>query len=342
MTAAELEFTRRNGALWQELERETKFFSRHMGRIRNRITGRGPDKERTDRFMETYRRAANHLAYARSFFGESSDTAAYLNRIAGSAHAVIYAGRSRGLRRFFAFVAKGFPRLFRREFLLFVITALVLILPGLLAYLYVRADVRNALLFLDAATLENLRPEGLYDEVSPVFNTIQGFYIGENNILVALKAFAGGLTLGLFTVYTLIGNGLIIGALAAYTQAGGTAAFFWSLILPHGITEFFAIFLSGMAGLALARAILRPGRVSRKTALIRAGRTAVRLMLMSILFLVFSAAVESWFTPLDLPYAVKYAFAGTVLVLLVLYLCAGIRKARRPADPDRVAFPPSP
>lgn len=328
MTLAEIEFVRENGALWQELEAETKYFRKHMGRIRNRVSRNGPDKERADHYMDIYRRTANHLAYARSFFGESTETAEYLNRIAANAHGVIYAGRSHGIRRFFTFVAKGFPKLFRSEIVLFVITALVLILPGLLAYFYVKADTRNALLFIDAATLENLRPEGNYDDVVALLNNINGFYIGENNIIVTLSAFAGGLTLGLFTIYMLINNGLLIGVLAAYTEAQGSAVFFWSLILPHGITEFFAIFLSGMAGLMLGRAIIKPGRISRRTALVKAGRNAIKLMVMCILFLIFSAIVESWFTPLALPYWVKYIFSGAVLVLLALYLCVGLRKKR--------------
>jgi len=328
VTKAELDFVREHGALWQELEAETKYFRGHMGRIRNRVSKNGPDKERVDHYMEIYRCTANHLAYARSFFGESTETAEYLNRIAGNAHAVIYAGRSRGIKRFFKFIATGFPKLFRSEIVLFIISALALILPGLVAYLYVKADVRNALLFVDAKTLENLRPEGVYDDVVPVMNNINGFYIGENNIIVCLSAFAGGLTLGLFTLYMLINNGMLIGVLAAYFEMQGSAVFFWSLILPHGITEFFAIFLSGMAGFVLGRAIIRPGRISRKTALIKAGKTALKLIMMCILFLIFSAVVESWFTPLALPYWVKYAFSGTVLVLLVLYLCVGIRKRK--------------
>src|SRR5690625_7713552 len=54
-----------------------------------------------------------------------------------------------------------------------------------------------------------------------------------NNIQVAFLAFAGGITFGLLTVYVLIFNGILVGALAAVFWNAGKSYEFWAYIVPH-------------------------------------------------------------------------------------------------------------
>ena len=325
MTETEQEFILKNSEIWRELESETQYFSKRMNRLRNKLSPSRLTRERVDHYIELYNMAANHLAYCRTFWGET-DTAQYLNRLVGSAHSVIYTKTVFSVNSIFAFLGKGFPKLFRKEFWFFLVAALAFIIPGVIAFLYVRTDIRNALAFMTEDQLAGIRPEGQYDTFNGGISTIEGFYIGSNNIVVCLQAFAGGLTLGLYTLYMLINNGIILGALAGVSSVRGCSAFFWSLILPHGVTELFAIMLSGAAGLMLGYALLRPGNISRKNALILAGKKALRFMVIAVLFLIPSAIIESFFTPRDLPYAVKFIFSGAVFLALAAYLCIGIRK----------------
>ena len=296
----EREFIDLHSATWRELESETAYFNRHMSRFRNSFKSSSLTRERVDHYIELYNQTANHLAYSRTFYGDTQ-TSEYLNRLAGNAHAVIYTKTEMHPSKFFRFIAKGFPALFRSEFKIFLLALLAFVIPALISYAYVSVDERNALAFVDEFTLMNLREEGNYDDFSASMAGVQGSYIGTNNIFVCLQAFAGGLTLGIFTLYMLISNGIIIGTLGAYYAYKGSGAFFWSLIVPHGVTELFSIFLSGAAGFMIALAILRPGKLTRKTALIEAGKKSLKFMLMCVLFLIPSAIIESFFTPLDIP-----------------------------------------
>lgn len=320
----EQEFIDLHSGMWRELEAETTYFSRHMSRLRNRLKASALTRERVDHYIELYNQTANHLAFCRTFYGDTQ-TSEYLNRIAGNAHAVIYSKTVFDPMKIIRFFTTGFPKLFRKEFVMFLIAFLAMAISAAVAYAYVRADTRNALAFMDEQSLASIREEGNYDDYSSVTSSITGTYIGMNNIFVCLLAFAGGFTLGIYTLYMLISTGIQLGVLGAYTASKGQSAFFWSLILPHGVTELFAIFLSGAAGFMIARAIIMPGKLTRKTALVENGKKALKFMVMAAVFLIPSAIIESFFTPLDLPYYVKFMFASGVFALLVMYLCVGIR-----------------
>ena len=84
-------------------------------------------------------------------------------------------------------------------------------------------------------------------------------------------------------------------------------------------------------------AMLNPGRLKWGTAVLRAGKKAVKLLVIGILLLIPSAVIESFFTPLDIPYIFKFLFALTMLILLVLYLCVGIGKDEKQKRTDAMA-----
>ena len=318
----EKEFIRKNGGVWRDLENEISFFSARKGS--RKADKDGPlSRERIDRFIVLYNQAANHLAYCRTFFGKT-ETEYYLNRLVGKAHSILYGKKAVSLRDGVRYLFSGFQKTFRKEFLFFLLAFLLMVIPALVGFLYARADVRNAEVFLGPVSL---REEGNYDDFVASVSAATGAYIGENNILVCREALAGGFTLGIFTVYLLIYNGWMVGVLGGYEAARGQGTFFWSLILPHGVTELFAIMLSGMAGFLIAWAIIHPGQLRRRTNLLLAGKKAIGIICVCAIWLIISAGIEAWFTPLALPYWTKYAFAAGMFVLLLVYLLLpGARK----------------
>lgn len=54
---------------------------------------------------------------------------------------------------------------------------------------------------------------------------------------VALIAFAGGLTGGVLTLFSLVFNGLLLGLVAGYAIHLGASDSIWRLIVPHGVLE---------------------------------------------------------------------------------------------------------
>jgi uncharacterized membrane protein SpoIIM required for sporulation len=137
-----------------------------------------------------------------------------------------------------------------------------------------------------------------------------GFYI-RNNISVAFQCFAGGLFLGLGSIFFLAVNGAFAGALAGYLTERGLSSTFFSFIATHSAFELTAIVLSGAAGLRIGHSLLAPGRLTRRHALVLASRDAVVLVYGVIAMLLVAAGIEAfwssanWLSPL-----VKYGVAS--------------------------------
>lgn len=122
-----------------------------------------------------------------------------------------------------------------------------------------------------------------------------------NNIVVALLALAGGFTFGVLTVYSLAYNGALIGVLGAFEWRGGGFDEFMRLVLPHGLLELSCISLAGGGGLAVARALIDPGRRTRSEALARLVPVIGACTLGTMIFLVVAGLTEGFITPWNLP-----------------------------------------
>ncbi len=129
-----------------------------------------------------------------------------------------------------------------------------------------------------------------------------------NNIQVAVLAFGGGLLLGLLTVYILIQNGVLLGAVAGLAIGAGNGRPFFELVTAHGVLELSCIAVAGMAGLRVASAIIDPGTRPRGEAFRQEARAAVEIVLGTAAWLVVAGLVEGFLTP---------AGKGLTVVLIV-------------------------
>jgi uncharacterized membrane protein SpoIIM required for sporulation len=150
-----------------------------------------------------------------------------------------------------------------------------------------------------------------------------------NNIQVSILAFAGGTLLGLFTLYVLAQNGLMLGIVAGAAQSLGFATNLWGFVAAHGVIELSVIFIAGGAGLQLGWSVIRPGLLTRRAALLLAARRAAQLLLGCIPLLVVAGTIEGFISPSALPLAVKLAVSFTSGVLLYSYLLLAGRDRRR-------------
>src|SRR5690606_26373250 len=103
-----------------------------------------------------------------------------------------------------------------------------------------------------------------------------GFYI-DNNIGIGFRCFAGGLFLGLGSIFFIVYNGALIGAVGGFLTERGLAATFYSFVATHSSFELIAIVLSGAAGLRLGQALVMPGRLTRRASLVTATREVTPL-----------------------------------------------------------------
>ena len=272
-----------------------------------------------------YRALVSDLSFARTQ-GASDGLITYLNELAGRAHGIVYVSRSARVGGIVDFICRDFPDVFRRTFRYTLLATLIFAIGW--AASATSPEVRDAM-FPGKVTKQSKRAAG-ENPLSGVDPALLSSFIMTNNINVGIQAFAGGVTAGIYTVYQLGQNGLVIGAVASKAAPMLGPLRFWSLILPHGLIELMAIFMCGGAGLMIGSSIIVPGNLRRVDSIRIAARSALKLFGGAVLFFVVAGTIEGFITPSGLPPAFKLGFAGVTGVALVLYLGLAGRSTAEP------------
>ncbi len=184
----------------------------------------------------------------------------------------------------------------------------------------VRSEEELAVFFLDPTTLDQVRAGRVWtDELfSLAPGSLLSLGIFVNNIMVALFAFAIGIFFGLGTLYVSATNGLMLGALLAFTHQYGLSDRLLNFIVAHGFVELFVICQAAACGLRLGEALINPGSRTRLIALQDAIRITAPLMFVGVLALVMCGFIEGYVSPNpNFSFALKL---GVGLSWLVIYL----------------------
>ncbi|MBU3144268.1 stage II sporulation protein M [Clostridium sp. CF012] len=304
----EEQFIKLNSDTWRELETLSTIINKKGLKIL-------PSKD-VKKFLSIFRQSSHHLAYARTHY-PSSSVVSYLNSLINKCHSHVYPVKKIPPGILLKYIARDFPRLLK-EYRWFIICSFSFFAVGfLLSMLLVLVNVDNASMFLPENLIATIKSgkSGGGQWNYPLMSS----YIMVNNISVSLKAFVMGISLGIGTIYVLFFNGALLGALTALVYTYGNPMNYWSLILPHGIIELTAIFISGAAGLIIAKSILLPGDYSRRHSLIKGAKESISLIIGVIFMLVIAGIIEGFFTPLNISEISKLIFAAISGVLLILY-----------------------
>jgi uncharacterized membrane protein SpoIIM required for sporulation len=146
-----------------------------------------------------------------------------------------------------------------------------------------------------------------------------------NNVQVAFGAFAFGITAGVGTVVVLAFNGLFFGAVLGLFANYRLAGWILTFVAGHGVLELTAIFIAGAAGLLVGRALVAPGDLARRDALVVYGRSAIRLVGAAACLLVVAGLIEGFVSASGAPAPLKLAVSAASVVVVVLYFAAGRR-----------------
>lgn len=245
-----------------------------------------------------------------------------LQKLTSRGYAHIYQGtRRQEWQQVWEFYRSGFPRILRETLLYTIIATAIFLLSALIAWWFAWADPN----FLEMLVPENLI-RLVRDDGELWMGRIMGNSPGNssgimtNNIGVCLRTIAGGLLAGIGTVYILAFNGLLIGAIAALVTQNNLALPFWAFVFPHGALELPAIFISGGAGLMIAKALLFPGNYRRLDAFKLYGPKVAQLIFGMIPMLLIAGAIEGFISPNPaIADSLKYLI-GTVLFFgLIVY-----------------------
>lgn len=305
-------FISQNSNIWKDLESIlAKLKSKSIYRF---------SKDELDTFINTYNLTCGHLSYSRTNYGNTSTTN-YLNKLVASAHSYIYTTETFSLKKMLMFIIAGFPQLIKKYWKPILISTSVFLLAVAISFIFTLISTDNAGAFISQEMADSILERDVNEYDSNRNGAVLSPFIFTNNIKVGILAFAFGITLAIGTVYLLYANGYILGALAALYVHKGGSLIFWSLILPHGILELFAIFVCGGAGIIIGYSIINPGKYSRKDSFIIRGKDSIKLLLGTIPIFIIAGIIEGYFTPSAFfPEIAKLIFAFITLLLLIIYL----------------------
>ena len=282
-------------------------------------------------FQRLYQKAAQHLSYSQTYFPEE-DVTQYLNELVSKSHNLLYKDQISSLKQIQHFFSTTFIHLLLDQWK-FVIIAMFLFMMGALAsYISVLQDPLHMYSILPADLAHSIDPNSLGINDGEIDGPTMSAAIMTNNIQVAILAFAGGVTFGVGTIYVLISNGILVGALAALYWHYGKAYDFWAYIVPHGMIELTAIFIAGGAGLLMGYKLLVPGHFSRNYQLKLQAKRSVQLLLGTIPLFVIAGLIEGYITPSAISLEAKYFVAVITVIGLTAYILIGkvLRKAQAP------------
>ncbi|HYW13057.1 MAG TPA: stage II sporulation protein M [Longimicrobium sp.] len=316
-TAQATALVRRQRAQWNEYQK-----------LLDDAKGRGLDhlgEAKVSRFAALYREVAADLARARTY-GGSPELLYTVERMVGTGHNLLYRPPSRTWARFRAFITGGFAALARRQWRPIAIASALFYLPALLSFAALRGEPQLAREVLPAVLLDRAeeaaekeaRGEGYYEETEILMPAMATSLV-RNNVQVTFMAFAGGVLAAVGTVYILVMNGVMLGAVAGAFSNEGQSLQLWTFVLPHGVIELTAICIAGGAGLWLGSAILFPGRRTRREVLVTRGREAVSLIGGTAIMLLIAGLIEGFISPSDLPREIKLLFAALFALAMVSY-----------------------
>jgi uncharacterized membrane protein SpoIIM required for sporulation len=320
-----LQFEADYGPLWDELEAGLAGLDAPGRRLFARRTGTVPAAPDAVRLAQLYRASCEHLALARARAYPVHLTAR-LDALTQRAHELIYRRSDYGAARLARLFLIDFPQAVRAHRRYVLVAGLVFGLPLVLLGIATWFDPGFILAMHDAQTVRNF--ESMYGPESQSIGRARnaqtdwmmfGFYI-KNNIGIAFQCFAGGIFVGLGSLFFLAYNGVVAGSLAGYLTARGHGETFYSFVITHGAFELTAIVLAGAAGLRLGHALLSPGRRTRRAALELAAAEAAVLVYGVVAMLLIAAGIEAfWSSARWLAPAVKFGVGGACWALVIAY-----------------------
>jgi uncharacterized membrane protein SpoIIM required for sporulation len=307
------EFVSDRSPTWIELEQ----LLAHAG---NRPSRLGADGIR--RLGACYRASAADLAHARRRFPGDAIVVRLEQLVQRGRQGVYNAPSSRG--SVWEFFGTRYWQRVRERKVILAISFLALVIPSLLGGYWAWRDPGPAsgMVPTEYQSVTEPRTPGESLGTSVDEESALAAQIFTNNIGVTFYAFAGGLLLGVGSLYVLLFNGMLLGAVAGLAIGAGNGEVFFELVSAHGVLELSCIIVAGAAGLRVGWAIIDPGNRTRGEALRQEARAAIELVLGTAPWLVLAGLVEGFLTPAGagLTTALAVGFAlGAVYWGLVLW-----------------------
>ncbi len=293
-------------------------------------------KKRRKKFLEIYKlgklyqQTTEDLSFAQTNFPDS-DITAYLNQIVSQCHMTFHKRKASRFKKLLSFYSITFPKILAQLSIPVLISAIIFLSSISISFFMVKNNTELGEIFLPPSTyakamhdLESRKKFSNFDDIPEEARGFLSFFLWYNNSMVSMLCFIFGITLGLGTIYILIQNGFMLGALFAIYYMNGQFLDFYSIIMVHGSIELIAIIISGGAGLSLMAAIVFPKRMPRAKKLKQNAHIALLALGGVVSLLLVAGLIEGLITPLKLPVPYRLFIAVINTILLCLYYWRGV------------------
>jgi uncharacterized membrane protein SpoIIM required for sporulation len=293
--------------------------------------------DEADELITLYRRAATHLSLVQSRTPDPATSARLSGLLARARAAAVGGTKRRGWAAFAHGVTVDFPVAVYRAWRWWVAVAAASIGVAGAMMLYLRDHPERLSRVLPSGQVRQLVDHDFAGYYSA--HPAQSFALQvwtNNAVVTALSLFLGVTVIG--TLYVMWQNVVNVGIVGGALLGAGKAGLFFGLILPHGMLELTAVFVSGGVGLRTGWSWISPGALPRSQALAEAGRmtAVVALGLVGVLFV--SGAIEAFVTPSGLPTFARIGIGAIAEVAFLTYIFVLGRRGVRAGATGDLAF----
>ena len=280
---------------------------------RRRLNG-----EESDELVDRYQRVATHLSVVRTVAPDPA-LVAYLSSLLARARTRSAGTRVARWHQVGGFFTEQFPAaLYRlRRWWLGTMAANIAVVTVMMIWLLNHPAAEQTLMSPDEVDqLVSHDFESYYSQYAASHFALQ---VWINNAWVAALCLALGV-LGVPVLLLLFTNILNLAVIGSVMIRHDHAMHFWGLLLPHGMLELTAVFVSGGVGLRLFWSWVEPGGLRRTQSMAREGRTAATVALGLVAVLMVSGAIEAFVTPSGLPTWARLVVGATAELAFFTYV----------------------
>jgi uncharacterized membrane protein SpoIIM required for sporulation len=303
-----------HGAEWSRLE--------HLVARGNRLSG-----AEAEELVALYQRTATHLSNVQSAAPDPV-LLGRLSSLVARGRAAVAGGPTPAWRDVGEFFRRRFPAAVYLAWRWWVTAGAVFYLTVAAMAIWVGQRPRIQASLASPDYLRELtRPGGKYESYySDHAASSFAAKVWTNNAAVT----AGGLAVGVLIVpvlYMLWANAANLGLALGLMGSAGRLNIFLGLLIPHGLLELTAVFVSSGVGLRVGWSWIDPGPRTRAEALAAEGRAAMGVALGLVVVLAVSGVLEAFITPSGLPTAARIGIGVAAESLFLGYVFVVGRRA---------------
>ncbi len=300
------------------------------------------DVEDAMRLPDDYRLLAHDVAVARLLLPESR-THAYLESAYAQSHSVLHRSAWNPGQELLNLFRNEIPAAVQwlRPYLLW--TTALFVLAVLAGYWLVRLYPDLISLFASPDLIASVERGQLWTEglLNILPSSVLSLQILTNNIVVSLFAYCAGFLFGLGTLYILGLNGLMLGAVFAFTSQHRLAHALLQFMVAHGCVEISVMCLSGAAGAAVGEALVRPAAATRAAAFRDAALRSGKVLVACVVLLIGAGLLEGYISPdPDIPLWEHVAIGIIYWLFMVALLSGWLLGGPRGAASSHATGPP--